>query len=386
MVALFFSLLALLVFPVLMFIVPMAVGKGDGLYGYVIPTVLGGGCGLTGFVLAIVGLSTRKEGDTAGKIMAIFALVAALLSPVIGLLVTAFGLLMLSGGGAHGRPLRRRGVPVLPRAGHMEGEPVWRIADGDAALDVAVDGLAQELRDELARGWLEDARTEHASVAAFSRLSLDLLAIGAPPGLILRTHAAAMDEVHHARIGYSLASRYAGVPLEPLEYAEVSAVSSDRRATVTLATVAVESLLEGVVGEGACACLLTNGARSVRDPVLARHIARLGGDETGHFELAKDIVRYCVDEGGPAILDQLHDALSVAIEAPLPVAFAQDVDLRAYGRFSGVEWRIALRDARVSARSFLVSCVATPSPGADVTLARHASVRRNASALNSVDG
>ena len=71
------------------------------------------------------------------------------------------------------------------------------------------------VRGALARLWAESARGEHASVPAFSRLSLSLVALGAPAGLVEAALRAALDEIQHARLAFSLASTYAGEPVGP---------------------------------------------------------------------------------------------------------------------------------------------------------------------------
>src|SRR5262249_18981951 len=86
-------------------------------------------------------------------------------------------------GACCGRPIRAMGVPIVaapaPRgdwiAGHVERrsaiDPVTRRALHDA--------------------FVADALTEHASVASFAVLTLELLALGAPPDLVTCAQAAA---------------------------------------------------------------------------------------------------------------------------------------------------------------------------------------------------
>src|SRR5262249_9598845 len=76
--------------------------------------------------------------------------------------------------------------------------------------------LPPDARAALARAWEADALLEHASIAAFSRFAMDLLAVGAPPDLITAALAAATDEVRHARLCFTLAQRYSGQVIAPL--------------------------------------------------------------------------------------------------------------------------------------------------------------------------
>ncbi|HVM69350.1 MAG TPA: hypothetical protein VM204_05885, partial [Gaiellaceae bacterium] len=85
-----------------------------------------------------------------------------------------------------GRPLRDDGGAIVvaqdvARADWSEEPPLAPV------LDVAA-------RDRLERHWLREAAAEHASVASFSRFSLQLLAVGAPPDLLVAAHEAALDE------------------------------------------------------------------------------------------------------------------------------------------------------------------------------------------------
>jgi hypothetical protein len=105
---------------------------------------------------------------------------------------------------ASGRPLRA-----------SDGRP--RVANvRRAAREVEPLGaeLSERDRETLAAMWSRDATMEHASVAAFARLSLELVALGAPLSLVEGAHDAARDEIAHARTCFAMASAYAGVPLE----------------------------------------------------------------------------------------------------------------------------------------------------------------------------
>jgi hypothetical protein len=54
--------------------------------------------------------------------------------------------------------------------------------------------------------WVEQGRDEHASVASFNRFSLSLMARGAPASLVRRAQLAALDEIKHAELSFSLAA------------------------------------------------------------------------------------------------------------------------------------------------------------------------------------
>src|SRR4029078_7749189 len=78
------------------------------------------------------------------------------------------------------------------------------------ALLPDTEDLSPAAREALGRAWEADALLEHASIAAFSRFSLELLAARAPGDLIAAAHQAAIEEVGHARTCFTLAQRYRG--------------------------------------------------------------------------------------------------------------------------------------------------------------------------------
>ena len=56
---------------------------------------------------------------------------------------------------------------------------------------------------------------EHAAVAAFARLAMQLISFGAPSELVELAIQAQRDEVGHARLAFGLASELAGTPVGP---------------------------------------------------------------------------------------------------------------------------------------------------------------------------
>ena len=85
--------------------------------------------------------------------------------------------------------------------------------DGDDGIDFNFNPQAvfepnsTSIRTQLAMHWEAAATAEHASVAAFARHSMQLMALAAPMQLIRDAHEAALDEIRHARLSFALASR-----------------------------------------------------------------------------------------------------------------------------------------------------------------------------------
>src|SRR5688572_10054793 len=75
--------------------------------------------------------------------------------------------------------------------------------------------LFDSARERAAEYWANAGLFEHASVAAFARFALQLLALGAPADLVASAQAAMADEIEHARLCFGLAWRYRGRSVGP---------------------------------------------------------------------------------------------------------------------------------------------------------------------------
>ncbi len=182
-----------------------------------------------------------------------------------------------------GRPLRAGGESH--RTGIVEGV-AWSAAG------------AERLEPEPELGgvdWLKLAGDEHASVAAFSRLSLELLAAGAPPELVAATHRAALEEVEHAQLCFRVASLMTGRPCTaaPLPAAIAPLPPTD------LARLAHESLTDGWLNEGAAARGIERLAAKTRTPWLREALERVAREEHRHAELGARIAQWCGLRFGP---------------------------------------------------------------------------------------
>jgi hypothetical protein len=181
-------------------------------------------------------------------------------------------------------------------------------------------------RIELARAWRADAAFEHASVAAFARFSMDLMQLGAPADLVARAHAAALDEIEHARLCHAIAKAYDGRARGP---APVAALS--RAHAPTFAELAVETFVDGCVGETIAAMSAREAARDAAAPVRAA-LLRIAEDEERHAELAFAALAWLVSSGGAPARRAVADALgATAVGAIDPHA----IDRPAHGRLGG---------------------------------------------------
>lgn len=177
----------------------------------------------------------------------------------------------------------------------------------EAARDA--EAIAPAARAELARAWARVGLMEHASVAAFARFTLELLALGAPADLVVRSTRAQLDEIGHAEAAFRLASRFAGRPVGPSELAvEGSLGSPSLRTSVELA------VLEGCVGETLAALEASEALEQAIDPEIRTVLERVVQEEASHAELAFRFVRWALQRDA-SLAETVQEALSRAQRA-----------------------------------------------------------------------
>jgi hypothetical protein len=228
---------------------------------------------------------------------------------------------------------------------------VARCPDWRASLQPTLAGLEEEVREHLADGWLSAALDEHASVAAFARFTMQLLAVGAPPELIRATQKATIDEVTHAELCFGLASAYAGEPLGPgpLDVADALEAVSDPRA------IALAVVHEGCVGETVSAMVACAALEHCEDRATLRVLQTIQRDETRHAGLAWQYLTWALRRE-PTLAFEVADAFrraAATIEAQLAACPPDAVDLRVHGRLGR---RQRLEVARDTMREVIVPC------------------------------
>ncbi|KIG17328.1 putative lipoprotein [Enhygromyxa salina] len=167
-------------------------------------------------------------------------------------------------GNEEGRPIREQGHALLPTLVSGNG---W--AQGDCDLH----------NDRAARAWTRAAQSEHGSIPAFARLSQELMAHAAPPQLIARCHAAALDEIAHAQLCLDMARSFGAGEID------FGALPMPKPRVATLEELALEALEEGCLGEGVAAMRARISAERSSGKVSAV-LTQIAEDETRHAELA----------------------------------------------------------------------------------------------------
>jgi hypothetical protein len=136
-------------------------------------------------------------------------------------------------------------------------------------------------------------------VPAFLQLAAELLAHDAPLSLVERALDAACDEVRHASACAAMASRLLGYHVWP------TLPELRSRPTPSLVRLAVESWLDGCLGEGAAAKRAARDALAAGEGRTRGVWARIAEDESRHAELGWDILGWTVARAGSAARDAI---------------------------------------------------------------------------------
>jgi hypothetical protein len=211
-----------------------------------------------------------------------------------------YAALFLVGSFARGRQLRRFGRVLLPAVEPGEGFSGLRLCPS----------VPESEREGMARQWRENGRTEHASVAAFARLTNELMALGAPAKLLEDAQQDAKDEVRHTELCFSLARALDGVAMRPAAFPVGTGARRQwggRR--FALARLAVDSLVDGALHEGVSARVVAKLAQRCEDPEIRGVLKTIAADEGRHCAHGWDVVEWCLGEGGWPVAAALRGAL-----------------------------------------------------------------------------
>lgn len=200
------------------------------------------------------------------------------------------------------------------------GRPYW---DGGAQRQAplrssaAVAGASNPQR---AAAWALAGSGEHASVAAFARLSLQLMSLGAPSSLLRDVHQAALEEVKHAEQCWELARLFGG--------AEITAGSFPFQAppntNIGLAELAAAAVRDGCLAETLGAHVLGVAAEHAPEPTVRAALLSMAEEEARHAVLSFRIVAWALRSGRADVLAGVHAAFA----APWPSIDVRELSLR----------------------------------------------------------
>lgn len=254
-----------------------------------------------------------------------------------------------------GRPLLVQGQAVV--AGVVPRED-W--AASSRAVDCSIGACAHPA--VLAEHWGEIAATEHASVAAFARFGLQLLALGAPAALVEQATTAMADEIVHAREAFALASRFAGRKLGPGPLSIEGVLAS-----VDAVEIALEVVHEGCIAETLAALEAAEAARHAEDPWVRDVLQRIAADELRHAELAWRFVAWVLPRVGSVEQDRIVTALrsALAAAARAPIAGTGDASLRGFGLLDTGLRRVIRREGCTNVIAPTIETLAAQRCGAE---------------------
>jgi hypothetical protein len=200
-----------------------------------------------------------------------------------------------------GRPFYDRGVPRRARTRKLRARR-------------ASSGKLQRLR---AVAWSNAGAAEHASVAAFGRLALQLMALGAPTQLVRDAHRAALDEIGHAELCWALARRFGeGVTsIGPFPF------SAPIEAHIDLSDFAAELVRDGCVEETLGAHLAAELALTAPEPDVRDALSTIAREEAQHAVLSFRIVAWALQSGGARVRKAVRNAF--ARSSPLRLALGE---------------------------------------------------------------
>ncbi len=243
-----------------------------------------------------------------------------------------------------GRPCLVEGAP---RVASLEPRGDW--SDPDIRPEVsALDPLT---REALARAWRHDGLMEHASIAAFSRFIMQLMAVASPAWLVEESTQAIEDEIQHARLCFGLADVYAATSMGPGELN----IDDLLEEPCTLAEVAAATVREGCVAETIAALLVRDALEGARDPEVRRALTTIADDEARHAALAWRFVQWALGAGDEstreAVREAVREAFADAVSVvPEPRGWPEGVDaeaMRAHGRVDAARQRVVIQQALV---------------------------------------
>jgi hypothetical protein len=172
-----------------------------------------------------------------------------------------------------------------------------------------------------AEAWAIAGSGEHASVAAFARLSLQLLRLGAPSDLLRGVHQAAMDELSHAEICWAMARRFGAPPVSagPFPFPDSIPMDAD------LPALAAAAVHEGCLAETLGAHVDSVAAELAPEPDVQSALRNIAREEATHAVLSFRIVAWALRVGGAAVKSAVHAAFT----DPWPKLDVAELALRA---------------------------------------------------------
>lgn len=200
------------------------------------------------------------------------------------------------------------------------GRPYW---EGGVQLQAPLrsSGEASEAsHPERATAWARAGAGEHASVAAFARLSLQLMSLGAPSALLRDVHQAALEEVKHAEQCWDLARCFGGIEVEagPFPF------QPSAHTQISLPELAAAAVREGCLAETLGAHVLSVAAEQASEATVRAALVSMAEDEARHAVLSFRIVAWALRSGDAEVAARVRAAFAM----PWPRLDVEELSLR----------------------------------------------------------
>jgi hypothetical protein len=187
------------------------------------------------------------------------------------------------------------GRPFLVEGSARQADAEPR-SDWLASVTPDLSGLDAEARQLLTAHWTLLGLMEHASVAAFARFMLELMAAGAPAELVSSAQRALADEVEHARLCFGLASVYAARAIGPGPLSACGVLDDTSLAATVRATIH-----EACVGETMAAVEALEALGGATDLAVRDVLEKVVQDESEHAELGWKFLRWVLLGASPEL-------------------------------------------------------------------------------------
>ena len=235
-----------------------------------------------------------------------------------------------------------------------------RIEPGRVA---AIPALDDETRSVLAAWWAHVAQMEHASVASFARVTLELMSLGAPPDLLRGVQSAASDEIDHAQSAFEQASRFAGVALAPAPM-DTAGVRPRMGAKAILHGLITEACVGETVGVAEARAAM----EGCTDDALKAVFTKIIDDESRHAALAWRTLAWLLEQQ-PELVELAEQAFE---EATAAVLASEEISMP-----HRPQWGLLGAGQRARLRQEAVAAVVLPCSQAVLGRARGASPTRS---------
>ncbi len=200
------------------------------------------------------------------------------------------------------------------------GRPYWDGGVQRQAPLLSSAALSSASDPARAAAWAQAGSGEHASVAAFARLSLQLMALGAPSSLLREVHQAALEEVQHAERCWELARLFGGAEVTPGPFP----FQTSPQANVDLGELAAGAVREGCLAETLGAHVLAVAAERAPEPAVRAALLSIAEEEARHAVLSFRLVAWALRSGGTNVMASVHAAFT----APWPSVDVHELALR----------------------------------------------------------